>query len=130
MPEKTKEALTATSTIPKPVQKDSLVLAALGYIIPLAALLVFLISKEDKYAKFHALQALLMYVGFTVAWTVMIILTFISFVTIIGPFILMPLMFIAAFSFYLYSFYCAWRAFKGTEFKIPRVTQIALEHMQ
>ncbi|MBI5158810.1 hypothetical protein HY992_01680 [Candidatus Micrarchaeota archaeon] len=120
----------AAGGIPKPAQKDSLALAALSYIFPLAALLVFILSKEDKYARFHALQALILDIAFYVAWMALIIITMISIVTIVCYFILVPLLFVFFFGFLAYKFYCAWRAFKGTEFEIPRVTKIALEHMQ
>src|SRR5947207_896348 len=53
--------------------------AALGYPIGIIALIVFIIEKENRFARFHALQSLLVHV----AWVVVFIVVAIVF-TIIG----------------------------------------------
>jgi uncharacterized membrane protein len=48
--------------------------AALGYPIGLIALIVFIMEKENRFARFHALQSLLYHVAFVVVFIVAAIL--------------------------------------------------------
>ncbi|MDZ4178511.1 MAG: hypothetical protein U1E29_04660 [Coriobacteriia bacterium] len=60
---------------PDPVNDTSKLLAALGYIFWIVALIAILIEpyKEEKFVRFHAVQALALGVAAIVAWAIPII---------------------------------------------------------
>jgi uncharacterized membrane protein len=65
---------------------DGNLAAMLGYIIVIFAIIVLATEKENRFARFHALQAILSYVGFLVLFFGLFILIFVAyfFVMIIG----------------------------------------------
>jgi uncharacterized membrane protein len=60
---------------------DGNVAAALGYPIGIVALISLIMEKENRFVKFHALQSILLHVGF---WVVLIAAWFIGIVLAIG----------------------------------------------
>jgi uncharacterized membrane protein len=56
---------------------DGNVTALIGYIIGIVALVEFFIEKDNKFAKFHAMQSVLLHV---VMWVVFVVLMIASFI--------------------------------------------------
>jgi len=112
--------------------------AALGYPIGIIALIVFIIEKENKFARFHALQSLL----YHVAWVVLFIVLAIVF-TILGLvgsavassasssaggclFALIPLLWLAVILAYIaLAIFAAIKAYGGKWFKLPFIGNMA-----
>lgn len=127
--------------------KDSKLLGALAY-LPIATLLVpiivYVASKEDKYAKFHALNALGFQLGVGVLGFIFIMLAlmfqvFTAFLVMISAgiaaLITTPMFFLAWFFavafmgvFFLLSLYLMYMAYEGKAFRLPVVTDIVMKH--
>jgi uncharacterized membrane protein len=114
-----------------PTKKDSNILAALCYPLSLiVALIIYLVEKEDKWLKFHALQAIVFDLAYTAVFFVVFIFgwifAFITFglgiICILPIFALIPLVII-------YRFYLAYRAYKGEYFEIPLIGQMVLKNI-
>ncbi len=73
-------------------ESDKLI-PVLSYVIWLVGLIVFLVEKEDKFKRYHALQA-----------TVLGIIGFILGITLIGPLLV-----------WLYSLYLAYQVYTGAD---------------
>ena len=110
----------------KPAEKDSKVLGAvvylcsifgfMGFLIPV---LIFVIAKDDKFARFHALQSLLYLACFFIVYApVAVILWF----TVVGICIVIPVYLL----FVLSELYLAYLAWQGESCKIPLVGGLAL----
>lgn len=97
--------------------------AGLGYLIWIAALIFFLVEKENKFIKFHAFQALVGGLALSIPlWILWIVLMFIPVVGwIIG--ILLWLGFLA------YWIYMIIMAFTGKWTKIPVIGDIAAKQV-
>ncbi len=65
----------ATADRPGPASDTSKLLAALGYIFWIVALIAILIEpyKEEKFVKFHAIQALALGVASMIAWMIPVV---------------------------------------------------------
>ena len=114
--------------------------AALGYPIGIIALIVFIIEKENRFARFHALQSLLCHV----AWVVVFIVVAILF-TIIGVLaaaasatssaggavggllgILITLVWLGVILAYIAGLlFAAFKAYSGSWFKFPIIGNMA-----
>jgi uncharacterized membrane protein len=112
--------------------------AALGYPIGIIALIVFIIEKENRFARFHALQSLL----YHVAWVVIFII-FAIVLTIVGLvggavassassnaggclFALIPLLWLAVIlAYFALAIFAAVKAYGGKWFKLPVVGNMA-----
>jgi len=134
---------------PKP---DSTVIGAIAYIIGFYSILIFLLAKDDKFARFHALQALLLDLVFFLASSIVgsvvaiaffaaMVFGFVAtFATVVGI-VTFPLIFIALFviSFVvfvplsllplLFRLYLAYEAFNGRSPMVPKIGKMALEHI-
>lgn len=105
---------------------DAKLASALGYPIGLIAIIEIIIEKENRFARFHALQSLLLHV----AWVIIFIVLGIVFgilTAIVNAFgylaiLLYPLCMLA----YLGSLlFCAYKAYQGETFKLPVVGDMA-----
>lgn len=100
--------------------------SALGYPIGIIALVLVIIEKENRFARFHALQSLLLHVAWVAVFIVVgiffAILTAISdFLGILGM-IFFPILLLV----YLASLlFCAYKAYQGEMFKLPVVGDIS-----
>jgi uncharacterized membrane protein len=114
--------------------------AALGYPIGIIALIVFIIEKENRFARFHALQSLLCHI----AWVVIIFVVFILFfvlgliLAVIGASssaggaiagllsILGILVWLAVIAAYIGGLlFAAYKAYSGSWFKLPFIGNMA-----
>lgn len=104
---------------------DANLVAALGYPFAIIALIEVIIEKENRFARFHAMQSLLLIgvwvVIFTAIGILMTILSMISpYLGLIGLFMpLLGLVFLALMIF------CAYKAYQGETFKLPVVGNMA-----
>ena len=113
-----------------PKSKDSTILGALPYVLgTLVAVLVFLLAKDDKFARFHALQALLFQFALIPVWLCVMVIYFISFFTFIGPFLMFPFIFLGAICVMLFNFYMAYKAFQGESLMLPGLGNVVLDHI-
>ena len=113
-----------------PKSKDSTILAALPYVLgTLVAVLVFLLAKDDKFARYHALQAILFQFALVPVWLCVMVIYMASFITFIGPFFLFPLIFLGAICVMVFNFFMAYKAFQGESLMLPKLGEIALEHI-
>ncbi|MBV9959793.1 MAG: DUF4870 domain-containing protein [Acidobacteria bacterium] len=104
---------------------DGNLTAALGYPIGLIAIIEVIIEKQNRFARFHALQSLLLHVAWVVVFIVCAI--FIGILTAISSvFGFLSLLFLLLLLVYLASLiFCAYKAYQGEMFKLPVVGDMA-----
>ena len=131
---KTVAATPAPAPAPKAAggDKDSNLMAALGYIIGLLAIVLFFIKKEDKFVRFHALQAVLFSLAFFVIIVVVMVVAFaVNLVPGVGQilscvFTILELLLVLA--FVAADLYAAYMAYQGTWWELPVIGGIAKSH--
>jgi uncharacterized membrane protein len=104
---------------------DAKIASALGYPIGIIALIEIIIEKENRFARFHALQSLLLSVGAVVLLIVLSIFVAIlsaisSYLGLLGLFI--PLLWLA---YFVGMLFCAYKAYQGQMFKLPVIGDMA-----
>lgn len=104
---------------------DANLAAALGYPIGIIALIMVIMEKQNRFARFHALQSLLLIAGWIVIAIVLSILIGIlsaisEYLAFIG--LLFPLIWLAWFAALIF---CAYKAYQGEWFKLPVIGNIA-----
>jgi uncharacterized membrane protein len=118
---------------------DGNVAAALGYPIGIIAIISLIMEKENRFVKFHALQSILLHVGFFVVaiavWIIGVILAIAGMAAaaatnsgalggIVG--MLFGLLWLALIAGYLGGLiYAAVKAYGGNEFKLPVIGNMA-----
>lgn len=108
------------STSEKPYKMDPNVEAALSY-IPLVGVAVFLMEKNNKFVRFHALQSILFWVAIVVLNSIASALR----LFVIG-YILMPLVSFVAVGGWVF---LSWKAYNNEEFEIPYIGKVAREQI-
>ena len=90
-----------------------------------SGLIFFLVEKENKFVRFHAMQSIAVYVAFTVIvivlWILQLITMFIPFIGILFT-VLMVLTYIAMFVMWVILMI---KAYQGEKFKLPWVGNFA-----
>jgi uncharacterized membrane protein len=104
---------------------DANLAAALGYPIGLIALIEIVIEKENRFARFHALQSLLFHAACIVIFIVLgivlgILSAISSYLGLLG--LIFPLLWLAYFGGLLF---CAYKAYQGEMYKLPVVGDMA-----
>ncbi len=104
---------------------DANLASALGYPIGIIALIMVIIEKQNRFARFHALQSLLLIAAWIVIAIVLSILIGIlsaisSYLGFIG--ILFPLIWLVWFAALIF---CAYKAYQGEWFKLPVIGDMA-----
>ena len=125
----------------KPVEKkpaassggasESNLLAAVGYIIGLLAIILYLIKKEDKYLRFHSMQSILLWVAtFVVAIVLGIVSAIVGMIPVIG--VVACVFGFAAVAIWLVAvvaaLYCAYKAFNGEKYELPYIGPMAKKY--
>jgi uncharacterized membrane protein len=119
----------------KPEKNDSKILGAIAYagsifLSFLAPLLIYLLAKEDKFARFHALQSLIIGVVTAVLFIVLWVLAMVITVVTFGIGALLFIFFIpAGLIFLLLYLYWAYLAYQGKAFTVPYVTEFVLKNI-
>ncbi|MCP4648259.1 MAG: DUF4870 domain-containing protein [bacterium] len=111
---------------------ESNLLAAVGYIVGLIAIIMYLVKKEDKYLRFHSMQSILLWVGtFVVAVVLFIISTVVGFIPVIG--VIACVFGFAGLAIWLVAcvaaLYCAYKAFNGEEYELPYIGPMAKKYV-
>ena len=102
----------------KPYNLDPNVEASIAY-IPLVGVAVYFMEKEDRYVRFHALQATLFWMAVV---GVQIVLSLIPLIgVLLAAFI--PLAAV------LVWFFMMWKAYNKVEFELPVIGKIAKQHV-
>jgi uncharacterized membrane protein len=98
---------------------DANLTAALGYPVGIIALVEVIIEKQNRFARFHAFQSLLLHVACGVIMTVLAIFMFI--LTLISSYLgILWILFFPLFLAYIGAlFFCAYKAYQGQMFKLP-----------
>jgi uncharacterized membrane protein len=105
---------------------DANLASALGYPIGIIALIQLFIEKGNRFARFHALQSLLLHVAWAVIFIVLAIVLAImtaisSYLGLLGV-IVFPLLLLAYLGCLLF---CAYKAYQGQTFKLPAIGDMA-----
>jgi uncharacterized membrane protein len=102
------------------------VAAAIGYVIGLLAIVMFFMEKENKFARFHAIQAVLYWVAVVVIFIALGILAAIS--SFISGYLaaLFGLFYgLAGLAAFVGCLFMAWKAYQGERFVLPVVGNMA-----
>lgn len=104
-----------------PMKNDSRLLAAITYVLGLVVgLLIYLLEKEDKWVRFHAIQSIIFHLAWSVVFFVVFIVVWVGAIATMGAGALcMILLFPLVFAVFLANLWFAYRAFKGEYFEIP-----------
>ncbi|MBU0586036.1 DUF4870 domain-containing protein [Candidatus Micrarchaeota archaeon] len=123
-----------------PMEKDSRIIAAFSYLFGLLiCVLIYLIKKEDRFVRFHAVQAIILDVVVMIAGTLLFVIAWafmfagmISIPLIVGsadnaasglmlaPFGLIWVgLMVGMGAIVILRLYCAYRAFSGDFFRLP-----------
>jgi uncharacterized membrane protein len=124
------EKMTGTTTSVPGVSDESKLFGALAYLLGIVTgIIVFIMKKDDKYAKFHAMQSILLGVAaFVVVVVLGIVGTIISFVPVIGWIIgifIAILWFIIGLGLFVLWLLLMWRAYNGVKWKLPVIGERA-----
>ncbi len=126
----------APASAPKNIgggDKDSNLMAALGYIINLVMLpwsfVIYFVKKEDKFVRFHALQAGILWI---IAMIITVILIVISIIVgmVLGPLscVVWGIQLLFGLAFLAADLYAAYMAYQGTEWEMPVIGALAKSH--
>ncbi|MFP3950497.1 MAG: DUF4870 domain-containing protein [Candidatus Micrarchaeia archaeon] len=110
---------------------ESNLLAAVGYIIGIIAIIMYLVKKEDKFLRFHSMQSILLWVGaFVVAIVLWIISAVVGMIPVIGAigcvfgFLGLAVWLVA----FVAALYCAYKAFEGEKYGLPYIGPMARKY--
>ncbi len=115
---------------PLPPQQTSMGLepnlaAALSYLVCLVTGIVFfLMEKENKFVRFHAMQSILFYAALIVLYVAVFVLSNIPFIGLIFWFLFIP---IGIGGFVLWIVLMI-KAYQGERFKLPLIGDLAEKH--
>jgi uncharacterized membrane protein len=122
---------------PKPAtgggkDKDSNLIAALGYIIGILAIIMYFVKKDDRFVRFHALQSIFLWVGYVViAIGLTIVATVLSFVPVLQVLACIPgmLTFVAVLVAGVAALYAAYKTFNGVDYEMPYIGPMARKYV-
>jgi uncharacterized membrane protein len=113
----------AAASGPSTLGLDPNIAAFLSYLFsPISALIIFLMEKQNRFVRFHAMQALLSAATVIVIEVVLSVLNHIPFVDILSVFLLGPLVGLAIFVIWIVLMV---NAFQGKYFKLPVIGDYA-----
>ena len=115
----------------QPTKKDSRLLAAGAYLLHIfIAFLIYLVEKEDKWVRFHALQAILFHLSYSAVFFVIFTAVWLfAFVTFGLGAICIPVLFVLVFGVILLNLWFAYRAYKEEYFELPLIGKFAAAHV-
>lgn len=100
---------------PTSINMETNTLAGLSYFTWIAALIIFLVEKQNRFVRFNAMQEILLTVAWVIAGWILGLIPFLGIV-------LGPLVWIAGFVLWLI---CVINAFQGKYFKLPVIGDYA-----
>lgn len=104
---------------------DANVTSALGYVIGIIAIIELIIEKQNRFAKFHAIQSLIYHVAAVVIFIVIAIM--VTILTVISSYlaIFWLLYLFAVLAYFAGLIFAAVKSFQGQMFKLPIIGDIA-----
>ncbi len=101
--------------------------AALSYVLGvITGVVFFLIEKENKYVRFHAMQSILLGVAWVIIWVALsIALTALKFIPVIGWIINAAIYLILGLGGFILWLLLMYKAYQGERFKLPVVGDMA-----
>ncbi len=124
---KTEEAPKKVEETPKKAggskeESEGRMLSAIGYIIPLIAIIAYFIKKDDRFVRFHGLQSIFTWLAYVVIFVLLgAISGILAFIPIVQV-LVMPLsclVFVGAFAAFIYVLFLAWKSFQGEMVMVP-----------
>lgn len=112
-----------TSSInPKPYDLEPNVEAALSYLLPpFTGIAVYMMEKENKFVRFHAMQSILLGIAaFVLSATAK------ALVVVLIGFVLIPIVNVAVLLAWLF---IMWKAYENEEFELPFIGKLAREQV-
>jgi len=101
--------------------------AALAYVLTIITGIIFyVIEKENKYVRFHAMQAILFGAAWIILWIVLgIVMTALSFVPVLGWIIAAVVYLALGLGGFILWLFLMYKAYQGEKFKLPIVGDMA-----
>ena len=101
--------------------------AALAYVLTvITGIIFYVIEKENKYVRFHAMQSILFGAVWIVLWIVLsIISTALLFVPVVGWIITAVIYLVLGLGGFILWLFLMYKAYQGEKFKLPIVGDIA-----
>lgn len=107
------------------LEKDSNILAAISYLSLLIAVIIYLIRKEDKFVRFHAMQSIIFDIAYSLIFIVLWFLAVAAIFTFVLALVVFPLIFLFTFAMLIVKFYLAYKAFLGERYSAPVIGEYA-----
>ncbi len=121
---------------PKALEKDSNLLAAFGYIVNALvgilpwSILLYFVKKEDKFVRFHALQATVLWVAALIAFTgLTVVFGVLTAVTMGFGVVLYVCMLPLGLALFIVDLYAAYKAYQGETYKLPVIGNFAEKYV-
>lgn len=101
--------------------------AALSYVLSiLTGIIFFVLEKENKYVRFHAMQAILFGAAWIILWIVLGILsTALWFVPVVGWILNVAIYLVLGLGGFILWLFLMYKAYQGERFKLPIIGDIA-----
>jgi len=121
-PDQSAQPIQSSPVGQKPYTMEPNIEAALSYLLaPITGVVVYVMEKQNKFVRFHAMQSIL----FGVAAIVLMGVANMLIPVLIGL-LLTPLVGLAVFGLWLF---LMWKAFKNEEFELPVLGKIARDQI-
>jgi|SRR5208283_1121251 len=106
---------------PSGLSSDSKLFGALAYFLSIiTGIVVFLVKKDDSYARFHAMQSILTGIAIIVLAIVLFIVQIIlAIIPILGIILSLLLGFVFYLGVFILWLFLMWKAYNGEKFKLP-----------
>lgn len=107
---------------------DDKLMGALAYVFGwLSGLIVYFVKKESKFARFHAIQSILLSIaGGAILFVVGVVLGIVVIVTGgLGIFLALPVMALMILVGIVVTVFMIYKAYKGLEYKLPFIGNLA-----
>ncbi len=112
--------------------KDSNMLAALGYLIGILAIIMYFVKKEDRFVRFHAIQSVFLWVGYCIVAVALTVVAFVmSFIPVLQVLACIPgaLTFIVLLVTGIAALYAAYKVFNGVDYELPQIGAMARKYV-
>ncbi len=109
------------ATVPNGVSNDSKLFGALAYFFSiLTGILVYLMKKDDSYARFHAMQSILTGIAIIILAIVLFIVQIIlAIIPVLGWILSLLLGFVFYVGVFVLWLFLMWKAYSGEKYRLP-----------
>ena len=122
--------MTATPPQPTSTGLDQNIAGLLSYVLgPITGLVFFLLEKENRFVRFHAMQSIVVGVASFVFWIIFSILsTILAFVPFLGWILSAVVGMVAGLGFFVLWIVLMVKAFQGEEWEVPVLGKYARQY--